>query len=81
MVVVAFTSRRLEERRGLSTCVPFSAGEFGLANDCVAQCDTIASVPIELLDDEPVGRVDAAVLRTVVRAVGEVIAAECEPSP
>lgn len=78
-VVVAFTTRRLEERRRLPTCVAFRAGEFGLSADCVAQAETIASIPAEALDAEPIGRLDDGAMRAVVRAIGEVFSADCSP--
>lgn len=79
VVVVAFTSARLEERKRLPNCVFFRAGEFGLTSDCVAQCERIASVFIDQLDPSPIGTLDLTSLRSVVNAIGDVIDADCEP--
>lgn len=80
VTVVAFTTSRLEGRRRAPNCVAFRTGEFGLANDCVAQCETISSVRSEQLAHSPVGRLDDLTLRAVVQAIGHVLAAECEPA-
>jgi mRNA-degrading endonuclease toxin of MazEF toxin-antitoxin module len=81
IVVVAFTTARLAERRRMGNCVSFRAGEFGLVSDCVAQCDTIASVAADEIDTAsgPVGMLDELTMRNIVQAIGAVIGAECEP--
>ena len=80
VVAVAFTTARLEQRRHLDTCVTFRGGEFGLTRDCVAQCETISSLHKEQLDPRPIGRLDAFTFRSVIKAIGGVISADCEPS-
>jgi mRNA-degrading endonuclease toxin of MazEF toxin-antitoxin module len=81
VVIVAFTTKRLEQRRKLANCVAFKSGEFGLTSDCVAQCETISSVPVDALDlhNGPIGRLDSATLRSVVGSIGYVIESSCEP--
>lgn len=79
VVVVSITTSRLDERRRLSNCVYFRAGEFGLTQHCVAQCETIIGVPVDRLDPHPVGRLDDITLRSVINAIGRVIDADCEP--
>jgi mRNA-degrading endonuclease toxin of MazEF toxin-antitoxin module len=82
VTVVAFTTGRLGERRGQPNCVPFRETEFGLTADCVAQCETIASIPVSQLDTAggAIGELDAMTLRTVVKAIGFVIESDCEPT-
>jgi mRNA-degrading endonuclease toxin of MazEF toxin-antitoxin module len=82
VTVVAFTTARLVQRRSLPSCVFFRGGEFGLAADCVAQCDTISSIHMEQLDlmHGAIGRLDDLALRNIVGAIGHVIGAECEPA-
>jgi mRNA interferase MazF len=80
VVFVTFTTARLDERRALPNCVFFRRGEFGLTADCVAQCETIAGTEIERLDATPIGEVDDETLRNVIRAIGNVIGSECEPT-
>jgi mRNA-degrading endonuclease toxin of MazEF toxin-antitoxin module len=81
VVVVLCTTTRFEERSVLPNCVPFSAGEFGFTKNCVAQCEAIAIVDQMDLDTAkgPIGMLDAERLRTLIRAIGYVIEAECEP--
>jgi mRNA interferase MazF len=81
VVVVAFTTGRLAQRTSQLNCVAFKAGEFGLQANCVAQCDTIASIPLNQLDlsTGPIGKLDQPALRNVIKAIGFVIESDCEP--
>ena len=78
VVVVAFTTARLDRRRELANCAFFRAGEFGLSADCVAQAETIAGIPSGRLDPTPVGVLDTSALRHVIASIGNVINADCE---
>ncbi len=80
-VIVAFTTSRLAQRRQLLNCVFFRAGEFGLPADCVAQCETLSTVPIDQLDlaAGQLGKLDDPALRSVIKAIGFVIESDCEP--
>jgi len=80
-VIVAFTTSRLSQRKQLPNCVFFNKGEFGLPADCVAQCETLSTVPIEQLDTTsgPLGTLDELTLRGVIKAIGYVIESDCEP--
>lgn len=81
VVVVAFTTARFAQRSVLPNCVPFRAGEFGLAKDCVAQAETVGPIDVARLDvsDGPVGVLDDERMRDVIRAIGHVLGADCEP--
>lgn len=81
VVIVAFTTSRLQERRKLLNCVFFRAEEFHLPADCVAQCETISTVPIDQLDlsSGALGKLDDVTLRSVIKAIGYVIESDCEP--
>jgi mRNA-degrading endonuclease toxin of MazEF toxin-antitoxin module len=81
VVAVVFTSARFAVRSQLPNCVPFRAGEFGLTKDCVAQGETIANIPTDQLDlaGGPIGTLDDARMRDLVRAIGNVISSDCEP--
>jgi mRNA-degrading endonuclease toxin of MazEF toxin-antitoxin module len=81
VVAIPFTSADFEIRSKLPNCVPFQAGEFGLTKDCVAQAEAITFVPIHALDEDvgSVGTVDEERMRDVIRAIGHVVCAECEP--
>ncbi len=79
--IVPLTSRRVEFRSQFPNCVSFAAGEFGLTKDCVAQAEMLTVLPKEKLrlDKEPLGILDDVRFRDLVRAIGYVIDADCEP--
>jgi mRNA-degrading endonuclease toxin of MazEF toxin-antitoxin module len=81
IVAVLITSARFSSRSLLPHCVPFQAGEFGLDKDCVAQAETISYIAISDLDlDQGVlGVLDEARMRALIKAIGNVIASDCEP--
>lgn len=81
VLMVLCTTAKFATRARLPNCIPFRAGEFGFTHDCVAQCETISLVPRSYLDISrgPLGILDGERLRAVVRAIGYVIEAECEP--
>ena len=78
---VLFTTKRLKHRATLPNCVYFSAGEFGLTEDCVAKCDDIAYTELKDVDQERglVGKLDDWKMREVIKAIGHVIGSDCEP--
>jgi len=80
-LVVVCTSARFSVRSTLPNCVPFRAGQFGFAVDCVAQCENMLSIDHAQLDltAGPVGVLDEMALRDVIKAIGYVIASDCEP--
>jgi len=80
-VVVPLTTAHFERRSRLPNCVPFEAGQFGLAKDCVAQCEAMLSIERSqiIAKDGLIGRIDDAILRGVIRAIGYVIESDCEP--
>ena len=61
--------------------MPFRTGEFGLAKDSVAQCENIFTVELNLLDFDsgPLGQLDEDTMQKIVRAIGYVMEADCEP--
>lgn len=79
VVGIPLTSKKFEKRRALRNCVPFLKGEFGLWKDCVAQAELIQQIRVNDLRDL-VGTVDDETMRDVVRAIGCVIDADCEPT-
>jgi mRNA-degrading endonuclease toxin of MazEF toxin-antitoxin module len=81
VVAVPLTSSDLERRWSLPNTVCFRAGEFQLPKDCVAQCEAIAIVEKASLDlaAGPFARLTHEAWRALVRAIGNVICADCEP--
>lgn len=78
VVAVLCTSTRFAVRSTLPHCVPFQAGDFGFSRDCVAQCESIQYIQhADLL--VPLGKLDDVAMRDVVKAIGNVIEADCEP--
>jgi mRNA-degrading endonuclease toxin of MazEF toxin-antitoxin module len=80
-LVVVCTSARFAVRSKLPNCVPFHAGDFGFTVDCVAQCENVLSIDKAQLDltAGPVGVLDDVALRDVIKAIGYLIASDCEP--
>ena len=81
VVAVLITSTRYPLRSTMPHCVPFHAGEFGLNKDCVAQAETVSYIAVADLDlDQGVlGVLDEARMRALIKAIGKVIASDCEP--
>jgi mRNA-degrading endonuclease toxin of MazEF toxin-antitoxin module len=80
--MVLCTTKHFAVRSKLPNCVPFHAGEFVLPSDCVAQCEAIYALNKGEIDIVlgVIGRLDAARLRGVVKAIGDVIDSDCEPN-
>jgi mRNA-degrading endonuclease toxin of MazEF toxin-antitoxin module len=81
IVAVLMTSARFSLRSSLPHCVPFHAGEFGLEKDCVAQAETISYIAVADLDLDhgALGVLDEVRMRALIKAIGHVIASDCEP--
>jgi mRNA-degrading endonuclease toxin of MazEF toxin-antitoxin module len=79
-VAVPLTSANLERRWNAPNTVPFKSGQFGLTKDCVAQCEAITLLNKSRPDPRPFGQLNDEAWRDLVRAIGNVICAECEPS-
>ena len=80
VVAVVCTSAKFRTRSTLPNSVPFRAGEFGFTKDCVAQGESVQQVERRFLDAEPIDALDEERLRDVIRAVGYVMDADCEPA-
>ena len=80
-LVVPLTSQRFEMRSHLPNCVPIRAGEFGCSEDCVAQAEAMTLVEHSDLDlvRGPLATLDSDHMRDLIRAIGYVICADCEP--
>ncbi len=81
VVAVPVTSQRFSQREPLPNCVPFRAGEHGFPIDCVAQAEGIAILHADAIVAGPIGSLDETAQRDLIRAIGYVIASECEPAP
>jgi mRNA-degrading endonuclease toxin of MazEF toxin-antitoxin module len=81
VVAIPMTSANFVTRSSLPHCVPFRTGEFGLAKDCVAQAEAITYIAASDLDLDAgaIGAIDAARLRELIKAVGNMMASDCEP--
>ncbi len=82
VVMVLCTTKRFAVRARLPNCVPFRAREFGMPSDCVAQCEAIYALEKGEIDiaSSLIGRLDAARLRDVIKAIGDVMDSDCEPN-
>lgn len=81
-LVVPCTSSRFAIRSRLPNCVPFLAGQFGFTVDCVAQCENLLSIDKTQLAFAagPIGALNDEALREIIKAVGYVMASDCEPA-
>ena len=82
ILVVVCTSARFAVRSKLPNCVPFRAGQFGFTTDCVAQCENFLSIEKSDIDlaSGPIGVLDEMAMREVIKAIGYVMASDCEPA-
>ena len=82
VTVIPCTSQKFQIRKNLPNCVPFAAGQFGLPQDCVAQGEGIATIDQARLDvaGGPIGKLDDATFRTIIKAIALVLDADCEPN-
>lgn len=81
-MVVPLTTARLEERRVLPNCVLLTPERHGVPKRCVAQADRISVISMSDLvhEDGVITELDGEAMRELIRAIGFVIEAECEPS-
>ena len=80
VVAVLCTSAHYAVRSTLPNCVAFRAGQFGFTADCVVQCEAILFLDKSRLDANPIGALDESAMRDVIRAIGNVLDANCEPT-
>lgn len=79
VLAAMITSSRFALRSRLANCVPLRAGDFGLSQNCVIQCENVVSIEADALLGDPVARLDEETIRTMIKALGFVFAADCEP--
>jgi len=80
VVAIPCTTQNVEKRSKYPNCVTFRLGEFGFTEPTVAQCENVQIIEKQLLDPAPIGRVSDESLRDLIRALGYVVDADCEPS-
>lgn len=83
VLAVPVTSKHFERRSRLPTWVFFRAGSHGFVDDCVAQCDAVGPIPMDVIQDPdagPVSTLPEEIVRELIGAIGYVMEADCEPS-
>src|SRR3990172_3341773 len=72
IVAVPVTSKRFDVRSQLRNCVPFRAGQFGMTEDCVAQCELVSIVPTQSIEiaSGPIATISDDVVRSIIHAIG-----------
>jgi mRNA-degrading endonuclease toxin of MazEF toxin-antitoxin module len=82
VVAVLINSAHFAARSALPHCVPFRAGEFGLAKDCVAQAEAITYLAVADTDHDigVIGVLDDMRMRDMIKAVGNMMGSDCEPA-
>lgn len=80
-VIVGITTKKFRQRKLLPNCVPLYAGRFGLTENSVAQAENITLVEYSDLDFQqgPIAELDRGTMRALVKAIGNVMASDCEP--
>jgi mRNA-degrading endonuclease toxin of MazEF toxin-antitoxin module len=79
VVAASITSVNVEVRSGFPNCVRIDAGNFGLARDSVIQCENLVALSVDRMNAKPIGMLDQETMRDVIRALGYVFDADCEP--
>jgi mRNA-degrading endonuclease toxin of MazEF toxin-antitoxin module len=81
VVAVLVTSTHFAARSRLPLCVAFASGEYGLTKDCVAQAETITYLAVSDLDLDSgaIGVLDEVRMRELIKAIGDLLASDCEP--
>jgi mRNA-degrading endonuclease toxin of MazEF toxin-antitoxin module len=80
VITALITSVSFDVRSRLANCVPIRAGKFGITKDCVIQCENVVALSTSRIEPAPVGKLDAITMRDVVKALGYVFDADCEPT-
>jgi mRNA-degrading endonuclease toxin of MazEF toxin-antitoxin module len=82
VLAALITSAKFAVRSTLANCVVLKAGEFEMTRDCVAQCETLAPIPKDVIhaDSGPLAVLTDDALRDVIKAIGYVIDSDCEPN-
>jgi mRNA-degrading endonuclease toxin of MazEF toxin-antitoxin module len=82
VVAALITSQRFAVRSKLANCVPLLAGQFGMTKDSVVQGEMAGPIRKDVINlaAGPVSRLDDRTLREVIKAIGYVLDADCEPN-
>ena len=82
LIAVPTTTRRLEMRARLPNCVFLRAGREGFPENTVAQAEAITILEKSDLDLETgrLTRLTDEEMQELIRAIGYVIAADCQPA-
>jgi mRNA-degrading endonuclease toxin of MazEF toxin-antitoxin module len=80
VIGVNITSVDVERRSAYPNCIPIAAGKFGLSKDSVIQCENVVALNRVRLEATPIGKVDRETVRDVIKALGYVFDADCEPT-
>ena len=70
----------MDERSRYPNCVHLPAGTAGLTTDSVVQCENVLAMEKDYLEATHIGTVSAETMRDVIRAIGYVFDADCEPN-
>ncbi len=80
IITAMITSASYAVRSKLPNCVSLQAGEFGMTQDCVIQCENVVALSTDELRGKLIDELDATTMREVIKALGHVFDAECEPN-
>jgi len=82
VLAALITSAKFQVRSTLANCVVLKAGEFGMTKDCVVQCETVAPIPKDVIDEDGgvVATLSEDTMREIIKAIGYVLDSDCEPA-
>ena len=78
VVAVLCTSQAFDRRSKLPNCVAFDAGAYCFHRPTVAKCEEVQLIERDILEG-PLARIADEDFRDVVKALGYVFEADCEP--
>lgn len=79
VLAVLVTSQKFVLRSTLPHCVPFRVGQFGFSKDCVAQCENVLLLNKDCIEPIMQAVLDDIRMREIIKAIGRVMDADCEP--
>lgn len=81
LLMVPLTTTHLETRRGLQNSVYLKRNRHGINKNAIVQAEAITQISKDelSLEEGPICTLDGETFRSLIRAIGYVMSADCEP--
>jgi mRNA-degrading endonuclease toxin of MazEF toxin-antitoxin module len=79
LLAAMITSSKFNVRSQLPNSIILRGGQFGMTTDSVVQCENVVAIETNEIRGNPVAQLDATTMRDVIKALGYVFDADCEP--